>query len=162
MNKTVVAIVVGLGILVFGGGLVLLNKSKNPQMGIPEKDGYKQSETMDVQSDDSYEAVAEDETEASEEAAAGEVKEFTISASNYKFTPAEIKVKNGETVRIILKNTSGTHDLLIDEFEVATDVLNPGEDEEVEFVVDRIGTFEYYCSVGSHRKMGMVGKLIVE
>ena len=37
-----------------------------------------------------------------------------------------------------------------------------GQIDEVEFVVDKAGTFEYYCSVGNHRQMGMVGKLIVE
>jgi plastocyanin len=29
-------------------------------------------------------------------------------------------------------------------------------------VADKKGTFEYYCSVGQHRALGMKGKLVVE
>ena len=54
------------------------------------------------------------------------------------------------------------HDFMIDEFEVATNQIGDGEEEEMEFVADKIGTFEYYCSVGNHRAQGMKGKLIVE
>ena len=31
-----------------------------------------------------------------------------------------------------------------------------------EFTADKVGSFEYYCSVGSHRSMGMKGVLKVE
>jgi uncharacterized cupredoxin-like copper-binding protein len=32
----------------------------------------------------------------------------------------------------------------------------------VQFVADKTGTFEFYCSVGNHRQMGMVGTLVVQ
>lgn len=93
----------------------------------------------------------------------GEVKRVTVVGSNFKFSPNEIRVKKGETVGIRFKNEGTTqHSLVIDAYEVATNQINPGDEEEVEFTADREGTFEYYCSVGSHRSMGMVGKLIVE
>jgi uncharacterized cupredoxin-like copper-binding protein len=50
----------------------------------------------------------------------------------------------------------------VDEFDARTVIVQPGQTAEVEFVADKTGTFEYYCSVGTHRQMGMVGKLIVE
>ncbi|KKT09719.1 MAG: Plastocyanin [candidate division WWE3 bacterium GW2011_GWB2_43_22] len=56
----------------------------------------------------------------------------------------------------------GTHDLRLDEFNVATKLLKAGETDTVEFTADKAGVFEYYCSVGEHRKMGMVGTLTVE
>lgn len=89
-------------------------------------------------------------------------KEFTISGSNYSFSPAEMKVKKGDTVRITFKNSGGFHDLKIDEFNIATAQLQSGEEQIVQFVADKTGTFEYYCSVGQHRAMGMKGNLIVE
>jgi plastocyanin len=32
----------------------------------------------------------------------------------------------------------------------------------IEFVANKKGKFEYYCSVGEHRAMGMKGNLVVE
>ena len=78
------------------------------------------------------------------------------------FDPKNITVQKGDTVKIIFTNTEGTHDLVIDEFNVATKKTNAGESDTVQFVADKMGTFEYYCSVGNHRQMGMVGKLIVK
>lgn len=92
----------------------------------------------------------------------GSVKTFTVDGSNFKFVPNQIKVKKGDTVKIIFKNTGGFHDLKIDEFNVGTKQLQDGAQETVQFVADKAGTFEYYCSVGQHRQMGMKGTLIVE
>src|SRR3990167_9256749 len=39
---------------------------------------------------------------------------------------------------------------------------NTGQSASVEFTADKAGGFEYYCSVGTHRAMGMVGAFIVE
>ncbi len=94
--------------------------------------------------------------------AAASVKEFTVSGSNMKFEPATMKVKKGDKVMITFKNVGGFHDFVLDEFNVATKRLNAGAEEVVEFTADKAGTFEYYCSVGSHRAMGMKGTLTVE
>lgn len=91
-----------------------------------------------------------------------QVKEVIVSGGNYKFNPSEIKVKKGERVKIIFKNSGGMHDFVIDEFNVRTQVIGSEKEDTVEFVPDKTGTFEYYCSVGNHRQMGMVGNLIVE
>lgn len=88
--------------------------------------------------------------------------EFTVTASNFKYDVKTIKAKKGDTVKIIFKNTEGFHDFKIDEFDVATNQIGAEEEDEVEFEATKSGTFEYYCSVGNHRKMGMVGKLVVE
>lgn len=92
-----------------------------------------------------------------------QVKEFTVEGGNFSFSVKEMKVKEGETVKVTFKNVEGMHDWILDEFPNAkTKVLNKGESETVEFVANKKGTFEYYCSVGQHRANGMVGKLIVE
>jgi plastocyanin len=90
----------------------------------------------------------------------GTVKEFTVDGKNFAFTPALVSVKKGDTVRIKFVNSQGFHDFVIDEFKVATPQIKEGE-AVVEFVADKAGSFEYYCSVGSHRAMGMKGTLTV-
>lgn len=89
-------------------------------------------------------------------------KEFTVTGSNFAFAPNVLIVKKGETVKITLKNTDGFHDLKIDEFNVATKRIRGGESETITFVANKIGNFEYYCSVGEHRAMGMKGTLVVQ
>lgn len=91
-----------------------------------------------------------------------EVKEFQVDGGNFMFSLKEIKVKQGDKVRIVFNNKEGFHDLLIDEFNVNTGQIKANESRTVEFVADKTGTFEYYCSVGQHRANGMFGKLIVE
>jgi nitrosocyanin len=90
------------------------------------------------------------------------VKEFTVSGSNFAFTPNAMTVKKGDKVRITFKNSNGSHDLKIDEFNVNTGILASGVQKTVEFTADKTGSFQYYCSVGSHRAMGMWGTLTVQ
>lgn len=90
------------------------------------------------------------------------VKTFTVIGKNFSFSPTEIKVKKGDTVRIVLDNQDGTHDWVLDEFNVHTPRIQTGQTAEVTFVADKTGTFEYYCSVGNHRAMGMKGNFVVE
>src|SRR3989344_6848640 len=89
------------------------------------------------------------------------VREFTVSGAPFKFTPGTLTVKKGETVSITFKNTSGSHDFVLDEFGVKTKLLTAGKEETVQFVADKAGSFKYYCSVGTHRQQGMEGTLTV-
>ncbi len=89
-------------------------------------------------------------------------KVFNISGTNFAFDVKEIKVKKGDTVVINFTSADGFHDVVIDEFKAKTEQVKTGGVTKTTFVADKIGTFEYYCSVGKHRMNGMVGKLIVE
>lgn len=92
----------------------------------------------------------------------GNVKEVSVAGSPFKFDPATITVKKGDTVRIKFTNVAGMHDWVIDEFNARTKVLTQADaTETIEFVADKAGSFEYYCSVGNHRAMGMKGTLVV-
>lgn len=84
-----------------------------------------------------------------------------VEGSSFKFSPTNITVKKGEAVTIVFKNAGGIHDFVIDEFNVKTAQIQGGAMEEVTFTPDKAGTFEFYCSVGNHRAMGMVGTLTV-
>lgn len=92
---------------------------------------------------------------------AGVVKEFTIEGGKMYFKPNTMTVSEGDTVRVTFNNVDGFHDFVIDEFKVATQKIQGGKSEVVEFVANKAGTFEYYCSVGSHRAEGMKGALTV-
>jgi nitrite reductase (NO-forming) len=79
------------------------------------------------------------------------------------FSLKTLTVKKGDTVKITLTNSGKyTHDWVVDEFSARTKVIKNGESDSITFVPDKAGTFEYYCSVMTHRSQGMVGKLIVE
>jgi nitrosocyanin len=93
---------------------------------------------------------------------AAEANTVTVDATNFKFNQTELKVKKGDKVKVVFNNKEGLHDFVLDEFNAKTKQLKAGESEIIEFTADKAGTFEYYCSVGQHRQMGMVGKLIVE
>lgn len=91
-----------------------------------------------------------------------QMKNITVEAMPFEFNPKEIRVKKGNTVRLTLKNNEGFHDWTLDEFNARTKQIQAGQTDTIQFVADKAGTFEYYCSVGNHRQMGMVGNLIVE
>ncbi|GIW57417.1 MAG: hypothetical protein KatS3mg083_362 [Candidatus Dojkabacteria bacterium] len=89
-------------------------------------------------------------------------KEFTLTASNFRYDVKEIRVRQGDTVKVTLKIAEGFHDFVLDDYNVRTKQLSAGQEDTIEFVAAKKGEFEYYCSIGNHRQMGMVGKLIVE
>lgn len=89
-------------------------------------------------------------------------KSFMLHGTDFAFDVKEIRVKKGDTVTINFMSMDGFHDVVIDEFNARTEKIRTGGMSSITFVADKAGTFEYYCSVGSHRMNGMVGKLIVE
>ncbi len=91
------------------------------------------------------------------------VREITVEGRDYSFAPASINVTQGERVRVMFINRGAMpHDFVIDELGVATRIINPGQTDVVEFTASDSGSFTYYCSVGNHRALGMVGSLSVE
>ena len=90
------------------------------------------------------------------------VKEITVENDGLSFVQNEIRVNEGDRVRLTFVNTGGFHDWVIDEFDAATSQYSGGQSETIEFTADRAGTFEFYCSVGNHRARGMWGTFIVE
>ncbi len=89
------------------------------------------------------------------------LKEITVTNEGFTFIPSEIIVKKGDTVRLTFKNGGGFHDWVLDEFNAATAKISGGKSQTIEFTADIDGSFEFYCSVGNHRAMGMWGRFIV-
>ncbi|HUY70229.1 MAG TPA: plastocyanin/azurin family copper-binding protein [Candidatus Baltobacteraceae bacterium] len=90
-----------------------------------------------------------------------------LSNSNNQFiiTPNVITVSAGENVTLNVTNegTSMAHNLMIPGLNVSTPLgMSPGQSAEVRFTAPSgAGNYTYYCSVGSHRQLGMVGTLVV-
>ena len=117
---------------------------------------------------------------------AGEVKDVkrTIEISmsdNMRFTPDKVDVKQGETIRFVLKNTGkilheyviGTkkeldeHAALMVKFptmqhdEPYMAHMQPGESSEIIWNFNRAGDFDFACLIAGHYQAGMVGKITV-
>ena len=106
-------------------------------------------------------------SEDSQSVGTGVTKTFVVDSSHLRFyidgvENPSIKVNDGDKVRIEFSSSEGFHDWRVDEFNAFTEKVKEGEKSSVEFIADKKGTFEYYCSVGKHRENGMNGKLIVE
>ncbi|MFA6171801.1 MAG: cupredoxin domain-containing protein [Patescibacteria group bacterium] len=93
----------------------------------------------------------------------GNVQKVTVSGTDFRFSPSEIRVKNGQQVKITFTNNGQfPHDWKVDEFSAVTPTAQPGETTEVTFTPNQTGTFQYYCAVPGHKDRGMVGNFIVE
>ena len=90
------------------------------------------------------------------------IKEFTMTAKNWKFEPSIITVNEGDTVKLFIESVDVTHGFQLIDFDV-NENLKPGKIVNIEFVADKKGTFSFFCSVpcGSGHQQ-MKGTLIVK
>jgi cytochrome c oxidase subunit 2 len=90
------------------------------------------------------------------------VREITITARRYAFSPARIEVGRDDIVRITLIAEDVPHGFTIDEYRIAKRV-SPGRSITFEFRADRAGRFAFYCGMtADERCRGMRGELIVQ
>ena len=156
----IIAIVV---LIIIGAGAYLLTKNSTTTMpqATPTPTQVRMKEEATPTASPSTKMDETGTPSPSGSAKTSNVKEFTVTGSNYKFSPATLSVKKGDTVKITFTNSGGFHDFVIDEFNVKTKTIPDGQSETVQFVANKAGTFNYYCSVGNHRQMGMQGTLTV-
>lgn len=76
----------------------------------------------------------------------GETKSFTMTASQFEFSPSTITVNQGDTVVLTITSSDVTHGFSLPEFGVSEN-LEPGQTVSVQFVADKKGTFTFSCSV---------------
>ena|SRR3989339_370688 len=89
-------------------------------------------------------------------------KTFSITAKSWTFDPEEIRVKQNDKVKLIIKSIDVDHGFALPDFDVKVD-LKPGIEQTIEFVATKKGEFTFFCSVfcgEGHSEMS--GKLIVE
>lgn len=89
---------------------------------------------------------------------------YTIDMRNFEFSIKQIKASPGEVITVNVTNSGGSHNFVIAELNLTSRIITAGESDSVTFTIpeDAGGkTFEFFCSVGSHRAQGMVGQVIV-
>lgn len=99
-----------------------------------------------------------------------------------QFTPSNIVVKEGETVRFFIKNTGAmTHEMVIGEMSELKEhaemmrqmpnmkhatanmvTLNPGQSGGMVWQFGKAGIVDFACLVPGHMEAGMAGKITVE
>lgn len=105
-----------------------------------------------------FTACGKEVKDESEKGSGGDTKEFTITATSFEFDVKEIKVNQGDTVKITLKNKKGYHGIKLKGYNKQ---VRPNH--SISFVANKKGEFEFKCAAhcgAGHNQM--VGKLIVE
>ncbi len=87
----------------------------------------------------------------------------TINMTDFKFDPATINAKAGETVNVTVVNKgSTTHTFALKDagnFKLSADA---GKTATGSFTAPAAGTYNFDCDVPGHADQGMVGKLVVQ
>lgn len=148
MTPVILAVIV---ILVLIGGYVGYKMMKSTSS---------QKEKMETKTQESGESVKN--TRTSSESAKIQVRTIEVTGANYSFSPSTLVIRKGVKVNITFKNSGGMHSFVVDELNIKTKVIKDGEQETVSFTPEKAGTFEFYCSVGNHRAMGMKGTITVQ
>jgi cytochrome c oxidase subunit 2 len=88
-------------------------------------------------------------------------REFEMTATDYRFTPDHLEVKQDELVKLTVRSTDVAYSVTIDEYRVSKRVPAGGE-VTFEFRADRAGTFPFYSNLTSDsRHQAMKGSLVV-
>lgn len=78
------------------------------------------------------------------------IKEFQIDVRTFEagsFSAKTITVDRGDVVVLHVKAVDVPHGFKIDELNVDTGIIAPGETKTVRFVADKSGTFTFYCTI---------------
>lgn len=146
-----------------------------------EKDGHAK-EAME-----NMKGMDKEEEHAAGVGMAGDPKKVTRTIQvtlndTLRFTPAEITVKAGETIRFAVKNIGRLdHEMVIDSMEELKEhaemmlkmggkkmdpepnsvLLESGKSGEIVWMFDKAGTIPFACLVPGHFEAGMIGELMV-
>ena len=81
-----------------------------------------------------------------------------ISASNWKFAPAEITVHVNQPVTLDLTSTEGVHGIQSGDLGIAATTIVPGHTNSVTFTPTKVGTYVLHCTIpcgSGHMKMAL-------
>ncbi len=157
MNRFVLPIILIVGVLLVSGCIANQSTSSQTTKNPPSSDDQYDDMMNDSMGPNNMPNNMMDDPDVT----------FALTGQNFKFVMDGednpiLTVKHGQKVRIEFTSTDGFHDWKVDEFNTATEKVQTDDSASVEFIADKTGEFEYYCSVGSHRAFGMKGKLLVE
>lgn len=148
MNPMMIGAIV-IGVLLFGGYALFANKGAGSSSQVVP------TQTLQV----TQKTVVSTPTSSP---ISGDIKEFTMTAKKFEFSPANITVKEGDKVKLTINSLDVPHGFSIDELNIKQDI-EVGKPAIIEFTATKKGTFRFYCSLfcGTGHKE-MEGQLIVE
>jgi nitrite reductase (NO-forming) len=88
--------------------------------------------------------------------------ELRVDATDFAFSPAEISVRAGEPVNIVLVSTAGGHNLSATDIGFRLPIVDEGETTRGALAIAEPGTYEFVCTVPGHLEQGMRGTIVVE
>lgn len=88
-------------------------------------------------------------------------REFSISASDYRFSPDRLEVMQDDLVKLTVESADVAYSFTIDEYRLSRRIPAGGK-AVIEFRADQPGTFEFYSNMTSDaRHSKMRGQLTV-
>jgi heme/copper-type cytochrome/quinol oxidase subunit 2 len=75
-------------------------------------------------------------------------REFTIVASDHRYSPDRIEVSQDDLVKITFRSEGQPHTFVIDAYRIVKRAAG-GQTIVFEFRADQAGTFTYYCNLTS-------------
>ena len=88
-------------------------------------------------------------------------REISVDAKSFEFNPSQITIKAGEDVTIVLDSADAEHDFVV-QGQGHIVGANAGKRAKGGLMIDKPGTYKFWCSVPGHRAAGMEGTLTVE
>ncbi len=88
---------------------------------------------------------------------------ITVTASNWKFAPAEITVHVNQPVTLALTSSEGAHGFASSELGIANVMIAPGAAKTVKFTPTKVGTYTIHCALmcgQGHADMTFVIKVV--
>ena len=85
--------------------------------------------------------------------------ELEVTVSNRGFRPAQIALRKGETLKVLLSSADREHCFALDAFRIEKRVL-PGRRTAIEILADRPGTFPFHCCLEPDNE-ALRGRLVV-
>ena len=94
----------------------------------------------------------------------GTIDKIIVDAQDLQFNPDQIHVHVGDRVSIEFTNLdeSQDHEIHIAGYDIGSPAMHMGTEHTVDFVADKSGEFEYYCTINGARILGMKGILYVD
>lgn len=104
-------------------------------------------------------------TPAATGASGGGASTVNVSETDFKLNPSDPTVSAGKVTINASNDGQTTHSIEVEapsgDQELKSD-LAPGQSGSMTVDLSKPGKYEFYCPIGSHKQMGMVGEITVK
>jgi len=132
---------------------------------VPQATTSLKAPSSSVSSSDQSQSTEEPASEQkSEEQPAGQdIVVLQINAVEFFFSPSSSSVDVNKPLNItFVNNGNESHNLSIEELDIATPTIKPGEQAALKLGTRPSGTYTIYCSLPGHRGAGMEGTIQID